>query len=59
MMIDGTSVDGFFAVLAALGALMLGIANITLLKPPVSVKVNLQAPERTMRIVTRRALWSR
>jgi hypothetical protein len=59
MMIDGTSVDGFFAVLAALGALVLGIANIVLLKPPVSVKVTRYVPERTVRIVTRRTLWSR
>jgi hypothetical protein len=59
MMIDGTSVDGFFAVLAALGALVLGIANIVLLKPPVSVKVTPYVPERTVRIVTRRTLWSR
>jgi hypothetical protein len=59
MMIDGTSVDGFFAVLAAVGALVLGIANIVLLKPPVSVKVNRHVPQQTVRIVTRRTLWSR
>lgn len=59
MMIDGTSVDGFFAVVAALGALVLGVANIVLLKPPVRVKVNRHVPERTLRIVTRRTLWSR
>lgn len=59
MMIDGTSVDGFFAVFAALGALMLGISNIALLKPPVGVNVNPHAPERPLRIVTRRTLWSR
>ena len=59
MMIDGTSVDGFFAVFATLGALMLGIANIALLKPPVGVNVNPHSPERSLRIVTRRTLWSR
>ena len=59
MMIDGTSVDGFFAVFAALGALMLGIANIALLKSPVGVNVNPHASERPLRIVTRRTLWSR
>ena len=57
MMIDGTSVDGFFVLFAALGTLVLGIANIALLKPPITVRVNREACERSTRIVTRRALW--
>jgi hypothetical protein len=56
MMIDGTSVDGFFAMVAALGALMLGLANIALLKPPVGVNVNPHAPDPPPHIVTRRTL---
>jgi hypothetical protein len=59
MMIDGTSIDGFFAVFASLGALMLAIAHIALLKPPVGVNVNPQVSERPMRIITRRTLWYR
>lgn len=59
MMIDGTSIDGLFAVFAALGALMLGIANIALLKPPVDMNVKPHVPERPMHIITRRTLWYR
>ncbi|WP_447987061.1 hypothetical protein [Nitrospira sp. Nam74] len=59
MIIDGATFETIFAVLSALGAVILGIANIALLKPPVSVTVTPRAPKTTMRIITRRVLWSR
>jgi hypothetical protein len=56
MMIDFTNLDGLFAVLAAAGTLMLGIANIALVRPPVRVEVK-PRQKQSVRIFTGRTLW--